>query len=346
MRSVESLEPVLTSGVQSAPTPPTGPSAEQEGFLIDPDYAVAIDSGESRGNRWWVEEHQTKDGIQFDVGIIEPKRRRTDSRLLIGTAWGTQVLGLNLHHGLGAAQLGAPVTIVGPEKNASVTLAESGRLALAYINYQDHGKNGFADPTHLMYKGFSRGAMLGFGLQSLAKEFGRQIIFSHLDDPCLAKKLSNLDLSDVAEVMSKGPKELAGTARNISSLILHPARRKHYVHTVDLSPRGLRQFVRTGRALFTGEAGDLAAAVPKDAQLHVRFFRQSLANQRREFKRRLAGKPGVSFSDVNGSHTEGTSPETLDQTAQQLSGVIIQLSLGIHPAELDYSLIHEAALAA
>lgn len=345
-------EPIpMTGGSRSLPSIEPIPSVNQEGFFlpdhqlesfdsqVDPSQTRLLDQGSSRGNNWRIEEQQLSNGTRLEVGTIEPARRRTDIGLAMGTPWGTQVAGLNLHHGLNAARLGLPVTIVGPEIGQSVSLAESAHNLAAVAAEQ--GRQGFIDPTHMIYHGYSRPGMFGFAVPLQAKREGISVLFSHITDPCLAIKPSDMSLDDIRDIAQQAPVEVASAIFGIAKMIAHPARRKHYPATIRPTVSGIAQVVRTGIPLFSGEAGILTGHVPPDAKMHVGFFRSSSTNSRREYKRRLAGRPGVTFSDPEGSHITGGEQSTIDHTGRQLSAIILQLRLGVKPQEIDYTLIHE-----
>jgi hypothetical protein len=94
-----------------------------------------------------------------------------------------------------------------------------------------------------------------------------------------------------------------------------------------------------------GEAGFLARHVSKGANMNVGFMSRSLPNQSQDFKQALAGRPGINILDLKGAHTSGMREDILEMTKRRMSGLILQLALGVKPDELDYSLVHLAEAA-
>ena len=340
----------LEGGVSlSVAAPERGPEYDNVTLLPMPKYHTEIDTSyrkslhaeEKSYGKFWIEEWRDSEGTYFDVGKFEPKRVRTDVALVEDTSLTTQVLGFNTHGALGAMRLGMRALIKGPEKNKSIRQSQSAHNTHAMLNVTD--AEGFSQPKIAIVKGFSRGAMLGMGTNAYSESFGRHILYSDLTDPCLARAVKDMGLLEMLGYVQYLPHETIGSTRMLTRIMLNPKLRKHYMKTVDVSPKGAKQVWLNGAPLMNGEAGFMAERVPMDAEMHIRFFKGSLPNMRNDFKRRLAGRPGVVFEDRDGIHTSGANQETRLNTSGRLSGLVLQLSMGVKPEDIDFSLVHLTA---
>ena len=335
----EAIQHSETMHAQQRPSTPEGvfvlPEYESS---VDPDYRKLIDQGEGEGFRWYIEERTTDDGIRFDVGYFEPDEPITDIAWAVDTSWTTQVAGLNSHTASKIARAGMKAIVKGPEKNVSIPLSHSAFLTHALLDATD--EEGFSRPKVIAHKGFSRGAMIGFGVNAYAPIFGRQLIYSERDDPCVAHHILELTRDEIVDYLGYVPEELFTVGRQLGSILLDPRRLKHYVQTVDLSPNGLIQVVRTGRPLFGGEAGLMAELVPDDAQMHVTFQRGMPANHREDYKRRLAGRDGVVIKEYRGTHVQHISRKHAGRFTTRLSGLVVQLGDEVPVDELDFTQVH------
>lgn len=302
----------------------------------------SLKSGSGQFGTWKLETWEMDDDTRYQVCSIDPVRRRTNVAVATGTPWGTQIEGMNMHAGIDMAHHGLPVIIVGPEMNASLPISQSAHNQLQIINRIED--TGFSEPKVSIFKGFSRQAMIMFGLFAYSPSDERQVLYGEAVDPCLAVPLkdmvSELDPRGIIETLEYSAQEIIGSLHLVASILRDPRRRRHYTHTVDASIDGLRQFIRTGKPLFSGEAGELALHVPTDAHMNIGFLLTSLANQKDKFEQRLTDHPNVTYSDYEGCHTQGVRRRIMQDTSRRLSGLTLQLSLGVPYDEIDYTLIN------
>lgn len=346
----------MGSTTESAPVTPLTPlhagefsfgELPQVSAEIDEDHLDQISAGRTGNVRWQIVEHRvedgTKQGTRFQVAHLEPKKRKTDIVLTTGTCWGTQIPGYNMHRALSVAKLGMPVRLIGPEINTSIPLPQSAFNALTYMQYDDQGPEGFGDPKYAVLEGFSRKAMILFGMNAYAAQFGRIPFYNDSTDPCLAKHIKDLSFREYMGMASYVRNEVVGGAGLIGDILRDSRRRRHYLPTVDVSLQGAGQLVRTGLPLFNGDAGLLAFHTPTDMHMLLRFLKGSMPNQRWVYKSILEGRPNIYYDDKNEVHSGGAKRETIEELAQRMSGLVLQLAAKVKPEEIDYSLVYTEA---
>ena len=308
---------------------------------IDQTHKKPISNGERPYGKWWIEEWKTDDNNRFNVGIFEANKPRTDIKFAKGTAWTTQVEGFNSYVALKFMKMGLSGAVIGPEKNTSMPLSENAHLINKVLDILD--EQGLGSQNEAIVEGYSRGAMLGFGVEAYAKQhFGRDIIYSDLTDPCIARPIKTMSLRERAEYAKYLPVEVVCALRQLGRIATDPVKRKYFVDTIDNSWNGAKQFINTGLPLMTGEAGFLARHVSQDANVHVGFLKSSLANQSDEFSDALAGRDGVVINRYEGAHFSGMRSDIHEQTLQRMSGLVFQLSMGVEPKDIDFTLVHMA----
>lgn len=306
--------------------------------VIDQGYHVPKGSGTSDNFRWHIEEQRTDDDIHFDVGYFEPSIRKTNIAMFIDTSWTTQVKGLNSHTASIAARLGIPTIVKGPEYNVSIPLSHSAHNTHALIDAV--ANNNFCEADVVLHKGYSRGAMIGFGVNAYASTFNRTVLYSERDDPCLAHNIFKVSGEEVVDYINYVPQEVIHSLKQIGKIILDPRRLRYYHKTIDISTHGLAQIVRTGLPLFGGEAGVLAENIPSDVQMNVLFLKGMPANHRHDFKRRLAGREGIVIQEIDGTHTDAIARKHVGDFVIRLSGLAAQLQDGATPNEIDFLKVH------
>ena len=310
----------------------------QYSSVMDPSQHKLLSQGKSDGFHWHIERQQTNDEIAFDVGYFEPEERRTDIALYIDTSWSTQVKGLNSHTASTAARLGIPTVVKGPEIGVSIPISHSAYNTHALMDAVED--EGFSERGVAMHKGFSRGAMTGLGVNAYARLFNRKMLYAEADDPCLAHSFLDLSVEEIREYAQYLPVEAVSVVRQVGRIMLDPRRVRHYRHTVDISRNGLMQVVRTGIPLFSGEAGLLADHVSQDAAMNVTFQRGMPANHRKDFSRRLSGRPRLVIGERDGPHTPAIGRKGLGESVVRLVGLMDQLTEGVRPDEIDFSKVH------
>lgn len=280
--------------------------------VVDTDYRLF------RGERTFenigrtvVEEWRMSDGIHYDILLGYPERQQTDVPVVKDTAWGTQVLGFNLDVAKELMRLGYPVVIKGPEKGGTIPLSQSAHNTHEILDVT--GRLGLHDARVAAVEGYSRGAMIGFGTVAYGPRYRREIAFANLTDPCVFKpvEFSAEELLQRAINMRKVPFELGSAGFEIGRLLMQPNKISQYRRSVDLSLNGLRQLIRTGKALAQGETGRLASLMPSDTTGTVAFFNSSLGNDEKQFTEVLRQYEYIDIKHARGGHFTGIDTRIL-----------------------------------
>ncbi|MEI8338330.1 MAG: hypothetical protein WCF91_00155 [bacterium] len=282
----------------------------------------------------WVmgDEAQT----EYNVLRCEASEPRTDVWTVKDLAWSTQLEGLNTDVARKIMRLGMNAIIKGSELHNSIKLSESAYNTHAILDgYQ---KLGYLDAKHIAVEGYSRGSMIGFGTNAYAEQFDRRVIYSNLTDPCMALGI-HADAETVKKAISL-PIDLGllGAAA-LQGIIANPNRGRHLIKTIDFSPEGAAQFVRTGRHLLNGEAGMMATKTPLDMKATIAFFRLSEANDEPVYRQLLAGREGVRFVQPEGGHGGGIDSRIIGNVAVRMGRLVDQLAEGRSPDDINYQKI-------
>jgi len=282
----------------------------------------------------WVmgDEAQT----EYEVLRCQAEHPRTDVWTVKDLAWSTQLEGLNTDVARKIMRLGMNAVIKGPELHNSIRLSESAYNTHAILDgYQ---KLGYLDASHVAVEGYSRGSMIGFGTNAYAEQFNRRVIYSNLTDPCMA-----LGIHADAETVKKAinlPQDLVYLgAAALKGVIDNPNRSKHLLKTINFSPEGAAQFVRTGRYLLNGEAGMMASKTPMEMKATIAFFRHSEANDEAVYRQLLEGRSDVRFVQPEGGHGGGIDSRIIGNVAVRMGRLVDQLEEGRSPDEIDYQKI-------
>ena len=287
-------------------------------------------------DRW---EMNDEHGTGYKVLRCMAANPRSDVWVLKDTAWSTQVHGLNTDIARQLMKIGFNVLIKGPEEGSSLPLSQSSYnthvLASAYEDLGD------LDASLVAFEGYSRGAMLAFGSNAYARRFGREALLSNLTDPCVGRKIK-LNPPD-EETLKKAvtlPVDLGllGVAV-LKGLSANPVRGMHLAKTIDVSPRGAVQFVRTGAPLMTGESGMMAAHTPLDMKATIAFFRRCRVNDADLYEAIFADRPNVRIVRPEGGHGGGIDRRIIGNMAVRFGRLADQLEEQRRPEEIDYSKI-------
>jgi hypothetical protein len=263
-------------------------------------------------------EYRVADDAAYSVRVFRPRRsEQFDRTVTYTTPWLTDIDGFNMIVGKRLASLGMNVVAVSPEHpSLSRSVRNLGRVTLRADAQVQHkvldsiSKNGILDTSSVIVAGFSRGAMVGFGVNSLAETFGRTIEYTDAIDPCLAKKTTPKDVE-----WPKIPSYFIGeVGALVSSMVHHPPEDMRGIakNIVPLSPAFLVQQAATGMALFTGEAGTFIREWPQHTTAHVTLYSGSEFNHMKEWVRLLSPYPNVSAHIEDGRHFSGADSRVID----------------------------------
>lgn len=290
------------------------------------------------------------DGSSYRVRDYIPNDIRGSRLVTMTTPWFTDIEGFNDFVGVKFAEAGIRTHIVSPEQSNLVKsymhvtqkLAEVGlHLVDLDINqlpipkrFLDLGHTSLAHDVvvhHLLLDyeeeheqvdthalddtGYSRGAMIGFGKQAYASEYGRTFVNAGYTDPCLIRAVR------LGEVVNPNiplyvMKELARLA-----LVVRPSSWQEARAVVPTFARSLGFYVSqvaTGISLFSGETGTFVDQMPGDTQAHVTLFTDSEFNQVDEYETHLAAYPNITVSREKGVHFSGANRRVINDTRRRL----------------------------
>lgn len=163
--------------------------------------------------------------------------------------------------------------------------------------------------------GYSRGAMVGFGLQGYAGQHDRQQIYNDYVDPCLEHGV-RIDEIPWLQVRPYVARELGAIAS--AALPKHGRTVPDLIPTLKHQPSFWLSQVSTGVALFRGEAGKFIDSLPTDSHTHVTLFSGSIFNQASAWERRLAGFPNITVTKRDGVHFTGAHMDIIKDTLDRV----------------------------
>jgi hypothetical protein len=180
--------------------------------------------------------------------------------------------------------------------------------------------------------------MIAFGTNAYAARFGRTVLYSNLTDPCVARPIQR-DFETVKKALTL-PLDVAMLEFALTrSVVTDPRRGRHLLRTIDPTPKGFLQFIRTGKPLMNGEAGMMAEQTPLDMRATIAFFRRCRVNDARRYEQILANRLGVRFVRPEGGHGGGLDRRIIGNVAVRFGRLAEQLAEGRTSDELDYAYI-------
>jgi hypothetical protein len=333
--------------IAEAPEAATYPQIEDEHLYSDyvlPSYDSEVDTSgitslgspqHGEHGTTYFEEWPMNDGAGTRYHILQCIADNTKSDMWVAkdTALSTQPTGINLDVAEELMSHGFNVLVKGPEIGTSLPQSQSAYNTHVVLDTME--QRGRMDAGHIAIEGYSRGAMLAFGTNAYAEQFGRQVVYSNLTDPCVAKLIKVFDCDGVKKGVTL-PLDLLMLGVAVAKGMADPRRTKHFIDTVDPSPAGAVQFYRTLKPLLSGEAGMLAASTPEDMHATIAFFRRCRVNDESIFRRVLANRPGVRFVNPEGGHGAALDKRIIGNIAVRFGRLGNQLAEGRSPDELDY----------
>ncbi len=269
----------------------------------------------------------------YKVVRFQASKPRTDVWVVKDTAWGTQPEGLNTDVARKLMSMGFNVLIKGPEIGSSIPLSQSAYHTHKVLDLM--ARRGDIQADSIAVEGYSRGSMIGFGTNAYAEQFGRNVLYSNLTDPCNAIAV-RADAATVKKAIGL-PKDMALLGYSVVHSLLAPKRGKQLAHTSDISLEGAVQFIRTGKPLMNGEAGKMAARTPGDMHATIAFFRRSGINDANIYRQILGDShPNVRFVRPEGGHGGGIDTRIIGNIALRFGRIADQLQEGRTKEELDY----------
>ncbi|MGZ6005640.1 MAG: hypothetical protein ACXWLH_05870 [Candidatus Saccharimonadales bacterium] len=258
----------------------------------------------------------TKAGHSYDGVFGMPQRQETDIPLVATSAWLTSSRGHNEHALRHAMRDGEPVIFVGAEgsfrtdsgvrNKEPITLAGSAGATLRFAGAMSDEYANYLDARRRVAVGESRGAMVGMGIVALAGAFDQEVVYADFQAPCFPRKLNIRDALRMTEYAYREP---VAFAKMMGHLTFGQA--VHYPSTLDLHPHAVSQQPAIGKALFSGEAGELAKLTDPATIAHITVFNADFASMRQDWEAIFANHPNVKITPLDGSHLTLADPETM-----------------------------------
>ncbi len=228
-------------------------------------------------------------GRHYEAVSGVPAEKRTDVKVVEGTALGTSIHGHNFYNLLQVMDEGFEGTLIGPEgghakwlaalkdpvgfaKNlASISIWETAGNMHEILNALEESPPDERQPVVKL--GESRDAAIAFGFAARADEFDREVIFTDAIAACFAEgkplTLSPNLIPRAGEVFG----QIGSLAWHSARMNLaHPRRALHYARTVNPNPYFLLHVAATVPTLVSGQAGELARRVDADARMYLTHF--------------------------------------------------------------------------
>lgn len=258
----------------------------------------------------------TKDGFPY-YGIVGIPRKQTTEVPAVGTtAWFTRPGGHNERVLRNMMRVGSPVIFVGAEgsyrpkeqplSEKATTLSRSAAAVLNFARETSLEHPHFLHPTHRTVIGESRGAMVGMGIVALDSKFDQEVIYADLTAPCFPREIQPGDLTDIVKQYSTEPWEVA---RLVSKLTFRQL--LHYPKTFDHKAYSLAHQAAIGRAIFSGEAGELAKLTNPSKVKHISCFNHDTASMISLWQDIFKDHPETQVTPLKGRHLTLADPQTL-----------------------------------
>lgn len=300
----------------------------------------------------------TRAGYGYDAIAAIPSEPKSHVPLLGTSAWITSGShGHNEHtsrHWM--RELRVPVLFVGQEggyryraseipydvdSRPDITLAGSAAATLRFSQIMPELYGDLIDSTKRTLVGESRGGMVGMGILALDKLFDQEIVYADLTAPCFPKKPAVMDLLRLTG-------HLLGAPQSVGNIIPHFALKQviHLPPTLDLNPSAISHELAIGRALFSGEAGELARLIKNDVIAHITVFDKDYASMRHIWKDIFSSHSGVRITPLPGTHLSLADPQTLSFVEARHNAYNMLSEQGPVDGQEMFDLAHQLVLAA
>jgi hypothetical protein len=305
---IDSLSPIVAE--------PAAPLYVERVSLLD--HAVQDDDHTTTLSRYTL-----SDGSRYDVQRFVPDRQRFDVAATYTTPWCTDLRGFNERVGMALAHEGMHAIAVSPERLSLGQLRRFGRLSLLHDAEAQHVVLNHIDltaeditPATVVSLGYSRGAMVGFGLNATSMQHRRDIRYSDYTDPCLEHQVQPWDVDWEQIPAYLGHEAIAMTQ---GLLQYSPA------ELVDMTRKALNpsvcfwlQQIALTKTLFSGEAGELVAGWHDDSVAFIQLFTHSRFNHASDWERQFKPFRNVTLTTRTGVHMSGVHPKVLAQSIDRV----------------------------
>lgn len=253
------------------------------------------------------------DDTRYDLQIYHPHKPKFDIAATYTTPWCTDLGGFNQIMGEALADQGMVVAAVSPERLKGAQLLQRfGSLALEHDVHaqlailESLDEETRTKPGTSIDVGYSRGAMVGFGVNVYSSQYGRDIAYSDYIDPCLAHGVGVRDVN-WPEIPGYLGREVFALAKGLAHS--SPATlRKMARYAMPPSATFWLQQVAVGKALFSGQAGDFITEMHPDTPGHVTLYTSSRFNHAADYQDVLSRYPHIVTREEPGYHLTGVEP--------------------------------------
>ncbi|MDL2342047.1 MAG: hypothetical protein QFB87_03145 [Patescibacteria group bacterium] len=247
---------------------------------------------------------------RFIIRKIIPDTQRFATSVDMMPPLGTRVNGYNTYIARKLAQQGIHTRIVGTNQTKGYSMLHDTQATMAILRADDQRSflgAASCTPNTSLDLGYSMGEMKAFAKQSLAPQFGWNIVMNKGIDPCVAEQLGYNQLM-TKEMLSYYLADAALVPKNIFHNILETglsqtvARSRRWMGTVSLAPCFASNTYDKWSTILTGEAGTFLKHAAKDTPVVLHSFDGSKLNHRDAFEAQLADFPNASFVHEKGRH--------------------------------------------
>lgn len=288
-------------------------------------------------NRFYRFKATTDDSLKYTGQIFLPgdHEQNFHHTIVYTTPWLTDLDGFNTNIGLEFARNGFKAISLSPEhpglpeavnhfKNVLFNNqdnlsrdAHSYHQILNHFNEFKSVENLTIDSSNVILFGYSRGSMVGLGINALAKMYNRKIVYNEFIDLCLEHSVRNMNIKpqtifpNLIEEALSGLKELGHMNRQELS---------HVLQTLPPNIPSFLEQITTGISLFRGETGKFIQDIPPDQNItSVTFFENSLFNQQKEWEYILKDSlKYIHIEKMKGYHLTGMNKEVLSRSIARL----------------------------
>jgi hypothetical protein len=295
-----------------------------------------------------------KDGTAYAVLRAVPNDPITDMTIGLTPAWWTSTRGHNRHTIEHFMRLGVPGVAIGIEgsyrtqQQTTVLQQVQGLFNQSLLRSSHHihrildviDSNNESLSVHtkdMILLGESRGAMIGKGILGLATKYNRNIPYADITAPCFPEKFSVTKTPNLMKQVIREPLEFVKLFGSIGlrSLI-------HYPASIDLHPHAIANNISIGPALFSGDAGKLAATIPREQNMHITTFHDDFASMPHVWEDIYKQHSNVRIKRIEGAHLTIAHSRTLEYIDKRIFALLLEVEhVGSKKAEdLDFSTVH------
>ena len=280
-----------------------------------------------------------------------PSQQLWDIKVDFTLPLSTRVKGFNTYLARKLAERGIASRIIGTNQAHGFSLHHDALATLHILNENDRFRKEQADVYgekssyirgQSAMTGYSMGAMKLLLELGLAKDMGRDVVFSIGLDPCLANAVDYdeqlRDLPGLVKYLGREALELPRIAvKNALRERRLPRtlrRIRHFAETMGVTYDYFANTYDKWNVLATGETGRYLGDVPSDAVLILHFFDKSRFNDSEMYVQGLSGLPYFRPVHESGYHLSGADPDVIAPVIRKIEWGLALVKAGCHGHEL------------